>query len=41
MFRVLALLAGGIGVDIFMFGGKYTDAAGLMAISILQHFRLL
>jgi hypothetical protein len=41
MFRVLALLAGAVGLDIVAFGGRYTDAAGVMAVTILRHFGIL
>jgi hypothetical protein len=40
MVRVLLImLAVGVGFDHYKFGGKYSDAAGRAATTIVHHFR--
>jgi hypothetical protein len=38
MLRILATLVFAVSVDVFLFGGKYSQAAEQMVLSIFQHF---
>ena len=41
MLRILATLAFAVSFDLLFFGGRYTDAAKQMGLTVLQHLGMI